>query len=451
MEAGDDLAQELRELLPGRVTTDVEAYLKDWWPLLRISDQAFGSALAAVKPVNVDELTRLINFASSKGVSLYVRGGGSSVTGASIPSGGIVVDTSSLNQILDLDESNRTVTVQAGVRLKNLEAKLNERGFTLSQFPQSFELATVGGFISTMGSGDYSTLYGGVEDSVLRLEVALPSGEVVWTRRRGAPRSSVGPDLSRIFIGAEGSLGIVSAAELKIRRLPDHVWKAAFTFANFEDAVNASRALSGLDVKPAVCRANNEVESQLQFNEKNCTLILVDHFGSEAVMGAVKEEVLAALGGNATPADPKLVETWLESRFNVKEQIDSMQSLGYAMETIEVAAKWSRLLELYYDVMGPLGDLRGVGGVRVQVSHLYEQGGSLSFTVLFQPNKEIYWKMWESVDKAVRAHDATISHHHGVGILKKVYAKNEIPIDLLRKVKQAIDPEGIFSPDRLPD
>lgn len=451
MEAGDDLAQELRELLPGRVTTDVEAYLKDWWPLLRISDQAFGSALAAVKPVNVDELTRLINFASSKGVSLYVRGGGSSVTGASIPSGGIVVDTSSLNQILDLDESNRTVTVQAGVRLKNLEAKLNERGFTLSQFPQSFELATVGGFISTMGSGDYSTLYGGVEDSVLRLEVALPSGEVVWTRRRGAPRSSVGPDLSRIFIGAEGSLGIVSAAELKIRRLPDHVWKAAFTFANFEDAVNASRALSGLDVKPAVCRANNEVESQLQFNEKNCTLILVYHFGSEAVMGAVKEEVLAALGGNATPADPKLVETWLESRFNVKEQIDSMQSLGYAMETIEVAAKWSRLLELYYDVMGPLGDLRGVGGVRVQVSHLYEQGGSLSFTVLFQPNKEIYWKMWESVDKAVRAHDATISHHHGVGILKKVYAKNEIPIDLLRKVKQAIDPEGIFSPDRLPD
>jgi len=316
MAEGDDLAQELSELLPGRVTTDVTSYLKDWWPLLRFSDQTFGSASAAVRPANVDELTRLVNFASSKGISIYVRGGGSSVTGASIPSGGIVVDTSSLNQILDTDQPNRTVTVQAGVRLKTLEAKLNEGGFTLSQFPESFELATVGGYISTLGSGQYSTLYGGVEDSVLRLEVVLPSGDVVWTRRRGAPRSSVGPDLSRIFLGAEGSLGIISAAELKIRKLPNYEWKAAFGFASFEDAVNASRALTELDVKPAVCRANNEVESQLQFGEKGCTLVLVYHFRSKDVMEAVRGEVLALLEANSTPADPKLVDLWLESRFN---------------------------------------------------------------------------------------------------------------------------------------
>ena len=451
MAEADNLAQELEELLPGRVTTDVKAYLKDWWPFLRISDETFGSVSAAVRPVNVDELTRLVNFVSSKGVSLYVRGGGSSVTGASIPSGGVVVDTSSLNQILDMDEANRTVTVQAGVRLKTLEAKLNESGFTLSQFPQSFELATVGGFVSTLGSGQYSTLYGGVEDSVLRLEVVLPSGDAIWTRRRGAPRSSVGPDLSRIFLGAEGSLGIISAAELKIRKLPNHVWKAAFGFGSFEDAIGASRALVELDVKPAVCRANNEVESQLQFNEKGCTLVLVYHFRSKAILEAVRGEVLGLLEGNSTPADPKLVDLWLESRFNLKERIESMESLGYAMETIEVGVRWSRLLELYYDVMGSLGELGGVAGVGAHTSHLTEQGGSLAFTVLFQPKKETYWKVWESVDKAARSHDATISHHHGVGILKKVYAKNEIPVDLLRKLKQGIDPDGILSPDRLPD
>jgi alkyldihydroxyacetonephosphate synthase len=100
--------------------------------------------------------------------------------------------------------------------------------------------------------------------------------------------------------------------------------------------------------------------------------------------------------------------------------------------------------------MNSLGDLPGIAGVGAQVSHLYEQGGCLSFTVLFQPRKEVYWKVWESIDKATRAHDATISHHHGVGVLKKVYAKDEIPIDLLRRVKQAIDPAGIMSPDRLP-
>ena len=128
-----------------------------------------------------------------------------------------------------------------------------------------------------------------------------------------------------------------------------------------------------------------------------------------------------------------------------------MEGLGYAMETIEVAAKWSRLLELYYDVVASVGELSGIGGVGACTSHLYEQGGSLSFTVLFQPKKEVYWKVWETVDKATRAHDATISHSDGVGVLKKVYAKNEIPVDLLRRVKQAIDPDGILSPDRFPD
>lgn len=450
MEEADNLAQELEEILPGRVTEDVAAYLKDWWPLLWITDDALGSASAAVKPVNVDELAKLVKFASSKGVSLYVRGGGSSVTGASIPSNGVVVDTGALNQVLDMDEANRTVTVQAGVKLSSLEAKLNERGFTFSQFPQSFELVTIGGFISTLGTGQYSTLYGGIEDSVLRLEVVLPSGEVIWTRRRGAPRSSVGPDLSRLFLGAEGSLGIVSAAELKIRRLPKHVWKAAFSFQSFEAAVNASRALVELDVKPAVCRAYNEVESQFQFEESGCTLLLVYHFRSDAVLKAVSAEVSALLEGNSTPADPALVNLWLEKRFNFREQIESVKKLGYTLETIEVAAKWSRLLELYYEAVDVLAGLAGVGGVAAHLSHLYEQGACLYFTVLFQPKKETYWSMWEAMGRVTKAHDATISHHHGVGILKKVYAKDEVPLGLLKSIKQAVDPAGVMSPDRLP-
>lgn len=432
------------------MTTDVAAYLKDWWPLLWVTDQPFGSASAAVKPVNVDELTRLVNFASSKGVSLYVRGGGSSVTGASIPSDGIVVDTASLNQILDIDEANRTVTAQAGVKLSTLEAKLNEKGFTMSQFPQSFDLVTVGGFVSTLGTGQYSTLYGGIEDTVIRLEVVLPSGEVIWTRRRSTPRSSVGPDLSRLFLGAEGSFGIVSAAELKIRRLPTHVWNAAFTFQTFEAAVNASRALVELDVRPAVCRAYNELETQFQFQESGCILLLVYHFRSKAVLAAEREEISALLEGNSTPADPKLVDLWLEKRFNFREEIESVKRMGYTLETMEVAAKWSRLLELYYEALDVLGGLPGVAGVGAHVSHLYDQGACLYFTLLFQPKKEIYWSMWEAMKKITKTHDATISHHHGVGILKKVYAKDEVPIDLIKRIKQAVDPRGVMSPDRFP-
>ena len=148
--------------------------------------------------------------------------------------------------------------------------------------------------------------------------------------------------------------------------------------------------------------------------------------------------------------NPELVDRWLEKRFNFREEMESVKKLGYTIETMEVAAKWSRLLELYYEAIDTIGGLQGVGGVGAHVSHLYDQGACMYFTLLFQPKKETYWSMWAAMEKATKAHDATISHHHGVGILKKVYAKNEVPLDLMKRIKQAIDPDGIMSPDRFP-
>lgn len=450
MEEPDKVVEELEGIFPGRVTRDVGRYLKDWWPLLWITNEAVGKAWAAVKPVNVDEVAALAKFASAKGVPLFVRGGGSSVTGASIPSDGIVVDMQGLNQILDLDEDNRTVTVQAGTKLNVLEGSLNSKGFSLSQFPQSFELATIGGFISTLGTGQYSTAYGGIEDSVLRLEVVLPSGEVVWTRKTGVPRSSVGPDLCRLFIGAEGSLGMVVAAELKIRRLPSNVWKAAYNFSDYRSAVSACKSLLELDVRPAVCRAYNETESAFQFQEQACTLLLVYHFRSKAVLEAVRSEVTSVVESNSVPADPALVDRWLENRFNFEKQIESVRKMGYTLETIEVAARWSRTMELYADAIDSVSRVPGVAGVGAHVSHLYDAGACIYFTILLEPKKETYAAMWDTMARVTRKHDATISHHHGVGILKKVYAADEIPVQLLGKIKKALDPGSVLGPGRLP-
>ena len=450
MEGADRVLEELEELLPGRVTRDVGAYLKDWWPLTWISDEPLGSAMAAVKPANVDQVAAVVKFAASHGVPLYVHGGGSSVTGASIPSRGIVVDMQGMDQILDTDETNKIVAAQGGAKLKHLEAKLGEKGFSLFQFPQSFELVTVGGYISTLGTGQYSSLYGGVEDSVLRLEVALPSGEVVWTRRRGAPRSSVGPDLSRLFLGSEGSFGIITAAELKIHRLPRHVWKAAYTLASFESGVAAAKALTELDVRPAVCRLYNEVESAFQFQGPTPLLLLIYHANSSKVLEDTKEEVSAQLGADSTGADPALVDRWLEKRFSFREDIETVKKMGYALETVEVAAKWSRTVEMYADAMTTLGGMQGVAGVGAHLSHIYDQGACVYFTILFEPNRDTYWAIWEAMAEVTKSHDATISHHHGVGILKRAYARNEVPLGVLKKIKEALDPKGTLSPDRLP-
>lgn len=432
------------------MTREVGAYLKDWWPLTWVSDEPLGSAVAAVKPANVDHVVAVVKFASSNKVPLYVHGGGSSVTGASIPSKGIVVDMHGMDQILDLDETNKTVTVQGGAKLKHVEAKLSETGFSLFQFPQSLELVTVGGYISTLGTGQYSSLYGGIEDSVLRLEVVLPTGEVVWTRKRGAPRSSVGPDLSRLFLGAEGSFGIITAAELKIHRLPKHVWKAAYTLANFESGVAATKLLLELDVKPAVCRLYNEVESAFQFDEARPILLLIYHANSSKVLEDIKEEVSAQLRESSTVADPALVDKWLEKRFNFREDIETVKKMGYTLETIEVAAKWSRIVEMYADIMSTLGDVQGVAGVGAHLSHIYDQGACLYLTTLFEPNRDTYWAIWEAMAKITSTHDATISHHHGVGILKRAYARDEVPMGLTKRIKRALDPDGTLSPDRLP-
>lgn len=448
MEEADKIVEELEGILPGRVSRDVGAYLKDWWPLTWFTEEALGSALAAVKPMNVEEVAAVVKFAVSEKVPICVHGGGSSVTGASIPSKGIVVDMQGMNQILDLDQENRTVTVQGGTKLKSLEEKLNGKGFSLFQFPQSLELVTIGGYISTLGTGQYSSLYGGIEDSVLRLEMVLPSGEVIWTRRRGAPRSSVGPDLSRLFIGAEGSFGIITAAELKIHRLPKHVWKEAYTFSSFESGVAASKMLLELDLKPAVCRLYNEAESAFQFGEGRTTLLLMYHANSERVLENIKKEVYEQLKGDSLPADPSLVDRWLERRFNFREEIEAVKKMGLTPETIEVAAKWTRIVDLYHDAMDKLGSVSGVSGVGAHLSHIYEQGACLYLTVLFEPNRDTYFAIWEEMAKVTKTHDATISHHHGVGILKRRYAREEVPRELVKKIKQALDPEGILNPDR---
>ncbi len=443
------VAEELQGVVPGRVVANVKSYLRDAWPLLSISTEEEGSTPAAVRPLNLDEVARVVKYAAGGGLRVLCRGGGTSLTGASVPHGEIVLDLGGLNQVLDVDETNRTVSVQAGMRLGDLEPRLAARGFTLGQFPKSFETATVGGYVSTMGAGQYAMKYGAVEDSVIRLQVILPDGEVVWTRSRGTPRSSVGPDLARLFIGAEGAFGIVVAAELKLHKVLNHVWKAAYTFEDFTSALSSARSLLDLDVPPTVCRVYNEVDANLHFGRPKPLLILMYTFASSTVMSATVAEAGEAIGPGAGPGEPALVDRWFERRFAYREEEAAISASGHLLDTAEIACNWSAVIETYVDVMSTLTGIMGVSAVGATVSHLYHQGACTCFTLILKPDARLYWDVWNSLSQVAERHGATLSHHHGVGVLKAGLVRKEYPRELQRMLKSGIDPKGTLGQHRV--
>lgn len=184
------------------------------------------------------------------------------------------MDISNLNKVLDINEYDLTITVESGARLSDVERRLNELGYSLRHVPQSFNYATIGGLIATLSSGQYSTLYGNVEDIVINMEVVLPNGEVTWLRRNNAPRSSTGPPLKFLFTGSEGMLGVVTKAVLRIVQLPPFEEHGSFKFNSFDDGVKALRDLMVRGVIPAVARLYDDRDSMIRFNEDGPLLII---------------------------------------------------------------------------------------------------------------------------------------------------------------------------------
>lgn len=448
MAGSGGLVEELRHSV--EVVEGDESYSKDWWPYFSVGGAAGSRVVAVARPRTEDEVAATLKTCAKWGVGVTCRGGGSSVTGASVPTGTVVLDMRHMNRVLKVDTENMFVEAEAGIKLSELEAHLNSLGYTLGQFPQSFHLATVGGFLSTRGTGEYSGKYGGAEQMCLSLRVVLADGSVAETRPTYAPRSSVGPDLSALFVGSEGTLGVIVAARLRIHRLDKHVLKLAYSFPSYPDALLAAKTLVGLDVAPAVCRAYDEADAAVTLGANRPTMLLIYGFSSKRVLEAVKQEVEEAMRGRgAREEDAGLVDRWLDNRFRYREALSALSAMGYVAETADLAASWTSLPKLYGELRSQLAAVGGVGGVGAHVSHIYPQGACLYLTIVMRPRAQTYREVWEKIREACRAHGATVSHHHGVGLLKAGMAKEELPHRLLAKIKRALDPENTLNPGKL--
>lgn len=419
---------------------DLIAYCKDFNPLhqfkmLKKTPPALPEVV--VFPKSIEEVSRTLKIANELRVPVYVFGGASGVIDSATPyEGGIALSTLSLDWI-EIDEDNRLVTAGAGVVGGRLEKILNHRGFSLRHIPQSLFCSTVGGWVATASSGQFSTGYGNIEDLVVSLKVVLPSGEVLEERK--VPRRA-GVDLKKLFFGSEGLFGVVAEVTMKIFELPKEVVKLSFEYDSIESALEDAKTF--LKLKPALMRIFDDEESLKYFDSEKFSLIVIFE-GDNAKEVAKKAREVSS--GREVEG---YADIWLEKRFDVSD-ISKIGVLGFVFDTIEVSCFWSSAPRLYRAVIEAIRSVEGTVAAYAHASHFYENGLCFYFTFAGFPSKpeEYYNEVWRRAISASLQNGGNVTHHHGIGRLRKPWIKDEIGgyLGLLREIKSLVDRNNIMN------
>lgn len=417
-------------------------------------------AACVVQVKNTGEASRVLKFLNANRVDVVPRTGGSSVTrGIEPQEGGVILDGSCMNEILEINEEDLYVTAKCGTPLEYLEECLNKKGYTTGHFPQSFPLARVGGLLATRSIGQFSTLYGGIEDLVVGLEAVLADGEVI--RIKNVPRRSVGPDLRHLFIGNEGMLGFITEATLKIFKYqPDTRFMKAYGVKGMQNGLNLIREVMREGYRPAVVRLHDPVEVQevLKIDApENMALLMFLCEGPERITKATGEgiEEIAARY-DVQDLGTKPVESWLITRNDVCNDLNKpvFYDMGAVIDTCEISANWSAIGKIYEAVTKRLREeiktLVLCGG---HSSHSYMQGTNIYFEFGFQVTEganqaeEEYMHVVRIILEETLKYGGSIAHHHGSGKYRTPWmpAEHGSSYPLLYKLKEAFDPNGILN------
>ncbi len=271
-----------------------------------------------VRPGSTEEVSAVLAACNEATVPVTAAAGRSGVCGGSIPvHGGVALDLTALHGVRQVDETSLTADVRAGTFGPDLEAALGEvgAGYTLGHWPQSMDLSTVGGWLACRGAGQYSTRYGKIEDMVIGLEVVLADGRVVHTEGKG-PRAATGPNLTQLFVGSEGTLGVITEARLRVHPLPPAQGRRAFGFTTFAAGLEACRMILRRGATPAVLRLYDETESERNFEQGDTNVLIVLDEADTEILSATLRIVDATCSSEAGahPLDESLVERWLGHR-----------------------------------------------------------------------------------------------------------------------------------------
>ncbi len=427
---------------------------------------------AVLLPRDHDQVRQILDLAGVKGWAVVPFGGGTSVVDGVDVTDRLTVGVGfwEMNAVQHLDPETGEVRVQAGITGPELERWLEARGFTWGHIPQSWERATVGGYVVTRSAGQTSTGFGRADATVTKLRVATPRADFELGR---APGTAAGPDLREVFLGSEGSFGVITEVAVRVRPLPEKRVYEGLMFPSFAAGKRAFRKLAQDRVPADAMRLSDADESAVNLAMSGIAGLTKQAFdrytawrkvagGCLAIVGwegpadmvkarrAHAHKVFGQFGGVGLGAG--VGRSWEKNRFAAPYLRDDLLDAGYLVETLETANEWSQLDATYDAVHAALRGALGEPLIGTHLSHIYPTGASLYFTVItpLAGDPVAQWRAAKmAATQALVDTDATITHHHSVGRDHAPWLPAEIGesgMDLLRAIKSHLDPDGLMNP-----
>jgi alkyldihydroxyacetonephosphate synthase len=453
--------------------------LPDWIALR--SGQIHSFPDGVVYPTSNVEIREVIQFSRSNQFILIPYGGGTSVVRhinpplGDIPS--ITVDLSELNQLLDLDDISQIASFGAGTRGPDLERQLNNLGFTLGHFPQSFEFSTLGGWVATRSSGQQSYYYGRIEDLFMGGHIETPQGAIDIQHY---PASAAGPDLKHMILGSEGRLGIISRASVAVRPIPEFEGFYGIFFRDWDNGLSAVKEMTQNNIPLSMMRLSDAQETEttlilsgrrnlirwakigldkIGYHDKRCLLIVGITGDKDRTARTRRLMIRSCWKNGGLNTGMTIGKMWQKSRFLAPYLRNSLWEAGYALDTLETAASWNNVQLVKDNTIAAIIDTCHALGEEVlafgHLSHVYQTGASIYITYLFRrsadadQNLHRWQEMKNAASEAIVDSGGTISHQHGVGRDHAPYIESEkghLGLELISTINQSLDPDGLMNP-----
>lgn len=419
--------------------TDKVAYSCDnyWVPRLWI-DRGCRSATpdVIVHVENKEQLSSVLQLANQHKVPVIPWGGGSGSQGGALPiHGGIILDLKKMNRLVEINPQSMTYTAECGIIQQTLEWELNKHGYSTMHLPASAFCATLGGYLAHRGSGVASSKYGKIEDLIVSMEVVLPDGTIIQTPL--VPRHAAGPDLNQLFIGSEGTLGIITTATMKMFDIPEKRVFRAFLFDDMSKALEAGRILMTNGATPSVLRLYDPVETR----ERIKAVLDIDRTGAYVVYGydgpaeitdvheKTARKVFAAFG--AEDLGPELGERWWERRFDFYFPPKCLD-LPLAFGTMDTVATYDKIEGLYWGMKNAVENTFPQATFIAHFSHWYHWGCTMYCRFIIREVPEdpveavkLYNNVWDVGIKAALKNGGVLNDHHGIGFKLGHYMRHQ--------------------------